>query len=150
MRKFVVLIVLLVSIMPLACSSTDSGPTEEGLRERAEAFATAISDGKWIKGHGFYTPDFQERCPSGEFAVVLGMGMTMLKGMMGIDEDETIEYHVTAVTADGSKGLVTSEMLYNGEPLDFGDSGDFDTEEWVFIDGEWWYAEDREEECPSF
>ena len=149
MRKFMVMVVLLVSVMLLACSSTDSGPTEEGLRERAEAFATAATNGKWIQVHRFYTPDFQERCPSGEFAIVLGMGMAMLKGMMGIDENEELEYHVTAVTADGLNGLVTSEMHYHGEALSFGDSEDFDSEQWVFIDGEWWYVED-EEGCPSF
>ena len=80
---------------------------------------------------------------------MLGMGMAMLKGMMGIDENEELEYHVTAVTADGLNGLVTSEMHYHGEALSFGDSEDFDSEQWVFIDGEWWYVED-EEGCPSF
>jgi len=61
---------------------------------------------------------------------------TQGKGMMGIDEDEELEYHVTAVTADGLNGLVTSEILYNGEPLSFGDSEGLDSEQWVFIDGE--------------
>ena len=149
MRNFMVMVVLLVSITLLACSSTDSGPTEEGLRERAEAFATAASNGKWIEAHRFYTPDFQERCPSGEFAIVLGTGMTYLREMMGIDEDEELEYHVTAVTADGLNGLVTAEMLYNDEPLNFGGSEGLDPEPWVFIDGEWWHVED-EEGCPSF
>ena len=148
MRNFMVMVVLLVSITLLACSSTDSGPTEEGLRERAEAFATAASNGKWIEVHRFYTPDFQERCPSGEFAIVLGMGMTMLKGMMGIDEDEKIGFRVTAVTVDGLNGSVTLEWLYKGEPLDFGDSDDEVPDQWAFIDGQWWYADD--EECPSF
>ena len=148
MRNFMVMVVLLVSITLLACSSTDSGPTEEGLRERAEAFATAASNGKWIEVHRFYTPDFQERCPSGEFAIVLGMGMAMLKGMMGIDEDEKIGFRVIAVTVDGLTESDTKEMLYKGEPLDFGDSDDEGPAQWAFIDGQWRYVDD--EECPSF
>ena len=117
------------------------------MRERAEAFATARSNEKWIEVHRFYSPEFQENCPVGEFAIFLGMGMAMAKGMMGIDEDEELEYHVIAVTADGLNGLVTAEMLYNGEPLDFEDLG---SDQWAFIDGQWWYADYPADECPSF
>jgi len=58
------------------------------LWERAEAFATAASNGKWIETHRFDSPGFRENCPVGEFAIFLGMAMEMLKGLMGIDEDE--------------------------------------------------------------
>ena len=74
--------------------------------------------------------------------------MEMLKGLMGIDEDEKIGFHVTAVTVDGLNGSVTAEMLYKGEPLDFFDSGDEQPVQWAFIDGQWRYVDD--EECPSF
>ena len=75
--------------------------------------------------------------------------MAMLKGMMGIDEDEKIGFHVTAVAVDGLNGSVTGEMLYKGEPLiSFGDSDDGGPQQWEFIDGQWWYVE--KEECPSF
>ena len=148
MRNFMVMVVLLVSIMLFSCSSTDSGPTEEGLRERAEAFFTTTSNENWIEAHRFYSPEFQENCPAGEFAINLGMGMAMLKGLMGIDEDEKFEYGITAVTVDGLNGTVTAEALYKGEPLDFFDGDDLGPELWAFIDGQWRYVDD--EECPSF
>ena len=72
----------------------------------------------------------------------------MFKGLMGIDEDGKLEFRVTAVTVEDLNGSVTEEMLYKGEPLDFGDSDDEGSEQWAFIDGQWWYADN--EECPSF
>ena len=146
MRNIGVISLVLIGILVIACGSSGSEPTKFGLRERAEAFAAVTSNEKWIEAHRFYSPEFQEKCPVGEFAIFLGMGMAMVKGMMGIDEDEKIEFHVTAVTVDGLNGSVTAEMLYKGEPLDFFDSGDEEPELWAFIDGQWRYVE---EECPS-
>ena len=148
MRSMGVILLVLIGILVIACGSSGSSePTESGLRERAEAFATVTSNEKWIETHRFYSPEFQENCPAGEFAINLGMGMAMLKGLMGIDEDEKIGFRVTAVTVDGLNGSVTLEWLYKGEPLDFGDSDDEVPDQWAFIDGQWWYAD---KECPSF
>ena len=136
MRNIGVILLVLIGILVIACGSSGSSePTESGLRERAEAFATARSNEKWIETHRFYSPEFQEKCPVGDFAITLGMGMGMFKGLMGIDEDEKIGFHVTAVTVDGLNGSVTAEMLYKGEPLDFGDSDGEDPDQWAFIDG---------------
>jgi hypothetical protein len=140
-----VIFLVLIGILVIACGPSGSEPTKFGLRERAEAFAAVTSNEKWIEAHRFYSPEFQENCPVGEYAIFLGMGMAMVKGMIGIDEDEKLEYHVTAVTVNGVNGSVTAEILYNGEPLDFEDLG---SDQWAFIDGQWWYADD--EECPSF
>ena len=148
MRNIGVISLVLIGILVIACGSSGSEPTESELRGRAEAFATVTSNEKWIEAHRFYSPEFQEKCPVGEFAIFLGMGMAMVKGMMGIDEDEKIGFHVTAVTVDGLNGSVTAEMLYKGEPLDFGDSDDEEPVQWAFIDGQWRYVDD--EECPSF
>ncbi len=70
--------------------------------------------------------------------------MLMLKGVMGIDEDEKFGWRITAVTVDGVNGSVTPELLYKGEPLDFGDSDDERSEQWVFIDGQWRLLADAE------
>ena len=148
MRNIGAMALVLIGILVIACGSSGSEPTESGLRGSAEAFATAASNEKWIEVHRFYSPEFQENCPVGEFAIFLGMGMVMVKGMMGIDEDEKIEFHVTAVTVDGLNGSVTAEMLYKGEPLDFGDTDDEGSEQWAFIDGQWRYVDDGE--CASF
>ena len=151
MRNIGVILLVLIGILVIACGSSGSSePTESGLRERAEAFATAFSNEKWMENHRFYSPEFRENCPAGEFAITTGMGMAMLKGLMGIDEDEKFELRVTAVTVDGLNGTIAVDILYKGEPLDFGDSdGDSDDEggpNWAFIDGQW-YADD--DECPS-
>ena len=146
MRNIGVILLVLIGILVIACGSSGSSePTESGLQKRAEAFLTAASNEKWIEVHQFYDPEFQESCSAGEFAIDLGMGMAMLKGLMGIDEDEKFEFHVTAVTVDGLNGTVASEAFYKGEPLDFFDS--LEPEPWAFIDGQWRYVE---EECPSF
>ena len=146
MRSMGVILLVLIGILVIACGSSGSSePTESGLRERAEAFATVTSNEKWIEAHRFYSPEFQEKCPVGEYAIFLGLGMAMAKEMMGIDEDGKLELRVTAVTVDGLNGTVASEAFYKGEPLDFFDS--LEPEPWAFIDGQWRYVE---EECPSF
>ena len=151
MRNIGVILLVLIGILVIACGSNGSSePTESGLRERAEALAEVTSNEKWIEAHRFYSPEFQENCPVGEFAIFLGMGMAMVKGMMGIDEDEKIGFHVTAVTVDGLNGSVTAEMLYKGEPLDFGDTDDEEPEQWAFIDGQWRYVGDADEDCAVF
>ena len=147
MKAIVVGLLLIACVLVIGCSSTPSGPTEESLRNRAESNATAFSDGNWLKVHKFYLPEFQERCPSGEFAIFAGLGIAMLKGFIGIEEDENLDIKITSVSVDGFTGSVSSEILYDGEPIDFGDSEDSTGEEWVFINNQWWLAD---EECPSF
>ena len=149
MRSMGVILLVLIGILVIACGSSGSSePTESGLQKRAEAFLTAGSNEKWIEAHRFYSPEFQEKCPVGEYAIFLELGMAMAKEMMGIDEDGKLELRVTAVTVDGLNGTVTAEALYKGEPLDFFDSDDLEPELWAFIDGQWWYVD--KEECPSF
>jgi len=146
MRRMGVVLLVLIGILVIACGPSGSEPTESGLRERAEAFATAMSNEKWIEVHRFYSPEFQEKCPVGEYAIFLGLGVAMAKEMLGIDEDGKLELRITAVTVDGLNGTFTAEALYKGEPVDF--LADLEPESWAFIDGQWWYVE--KEECPSF
>ena len=152
MRNIGVMSLVLIGILFIACGSSGSSePTESGLRKTAEAFATAASNEKWIETHRFYSSEFQEMCPAGEFAINLGIGIAMLKGLMGIDEDEKLEFRITAVTVDALNGSVTSEFLYKGEPLDFGDGEDEVTNQWAFNDGQWRYIEDDDDEgCGGF
>ena len=151
MRNIGAMSLVLIGILVIACGSSGSSePTETGLRERAEALAEVTSNEKWIEAHRFYSPEFQENCPAGEFAINLGMGMAMLKGLIGIDEDEKIGLRITAVTVDGVNGSVTSELLYKGEPWGFGDSTDLGSEQWAFIDGQWRYVADADEDCTIF
>jgi len=146
MRRMGGVLLVLIGILVIACGPSGSEPTESGLRERAEAFATAMSNEKWIEVHRFYSPEFQEKCPVGEYAIFLGLGVAMAKEMLGIDEDGKLELRITAVTVDGLNGTFTAEALYKGEPVDF--LADLEPESWAFIDGQWWYVE--KEECPSF
>ena len=145
MRSMWVILLVLIGILVIACGSSGSSePTESGLRERAEAMATVTSNEKWIEVHRFYSSEFQEKCPVGEYAISLGLAMAMAKEMMGIDEDGKFEFRVTAVTVDGLNGTVASDALYKGEPVDF--LADLEPEPWAFIDGQWRYVE---EECPT-
>ncbi len=145
MRNIGVIPLVLIGILVIACGSGGSSePTESGLQERAEALAEVRSNEKWIEAHRFYHAEFQENCSAGQFALRFGTGMLMLKGVMGIDEDEKFGWRITAVTVDGVNGSVTPELLYKGEPLDFGDSDDERSEQWVFIDGQWRLLADAE------
>ena len=138
MRNITAKSLVLIGILVIACGSSGSNPTEEGLRERAAAYVTAFSNEKWIEPHRFGSPEFQEKCPSGPFALFFGIRMAMLKDLMGIDWDEKFEFRVTGVRVDGLNGFVGSEVLYEGDPLDFGDS---DYALWEFIDGQWWQVD---------
>ena len=63
----------------------------------------------------------------------------MLKGLMGIPEDEKLTFSVLRVTVDGDIGRVYSEMKHDGDVIEFGEGvGDG----WEYVDGEWWAEED--------
>ena len=145
MRNIVGLGLLLIAILISACGSNgskgSSEPTESALRERVEAVFAALGDENWIEAHRFSSPEFQEACPAEKFAIASGEGMKAIKGILGLDEDEKFQYRVIAVTVDGRNGAVTSEILYEGEPLIFGEAEAPEPKPWVFNDGQWWPIE---------
>ena len=142
MRNIGVILLVLIGILVIACgSSSSSEPTESGLQKRAEAFLTAASNQQWTEMHRFYSPEFQEKCRIGAFAMnFFNASFDALLKDLGSPSVGKFEFHITAVTVDGLNGSATGEMLYKGEPfISFG-------EQWEFIDGQWYLDDD---ECPS-
>ena len=134
-------------LLLLSCGGTPLTP-EEALTKRAESANLTITGEEWLETHKYLSPRTREVCKNGEYAVVLGMGFGMLKGIMGMPEDAKITFSVLRVTVDGDIGRVYSEMKHDGDVIEFGED---DGEGWVYVDGEWWIEEDDwETTCDLF
>lgn len=153
MRISLVAVGILVTLVLAGCSGgagltpTPVSP-EYALQQRAEAANTALSASKWLDYYKYTSPRFRELCLSGQFATQTGTAMVMLRSLMGIEEDESLKWNIARVTAEDDEGRVFGDILYKGEPIDFG--GDDKGTRWVFFDGEWWQEdEDWNEGCPG-
>ena len=143
MRNIGVISLVLIGILVIACGSSGSSePTGSGLRERAEAFATAFSNEEWVEIYRFYSPEYQENCSAEAFASGMELGLGMLKAVRDIDEGEKIGIRITAVTVDGLNGTVRAVLLYKSDTFSDPMDRDETSEQWSFIDGQWRYDED--------
>ena len=128
----------------IACSSQGvteiSEPTEEALMARAAEWADAFENEKWLDIYRLSSPTFRETCPGTTYAASIGVAMAFLRGLLGIEESDTLELRVSNATVKGTRGNVDGEVLYNGEPISHGD--DDDPDRWVFEEGNWWYVPD--------
>ena len=137
-------------LLLLSCGGTVSTPLtpEEALTKRAEALDLAGSREEWLKAYKYLSPRSREVCANADYAVYMGMGFAMLKGLMGIPEDEKFTISVLRVTVDGDIGRVYHEIKHDGEVLEFEEN---EGEGWVYVDGEWWQEEDDwETTCELF
>ena len=141
------LVMLCVVLIACSSSSIEDQPTEASLRQRGERFGELVGSGKWLDAYRYYSPRFREVCASGQFALGMGMAMTMVRGFLGIEENEPLTFIVTDVTVTGDKGRVEGDLMYKGEPIDFGEGTQGDN--WVFAVGQWWFEEAKwQEGCP--
>ena len=141
------LVMLCVVLVGCSGSSKEGQPTEASLRLRAERFGDLVGNGKWLDVYRYHSPRFREVSASGQFAVGMGMSMVVVRGFLGIEENEPLTFKVTDVTATGDKGIVKGDLIYKGEPVEFGEDTEGDS--WVFVVGQWWYEEANwQEGCP--
>ena len=120
---------------------------EAALQQRAEAFALAQSGEKWLEVYDFLSPRAKDTCGSGEFAITMGVSMALLRGFMSIDEDESFVLHVSRVSVEDNSGRVWGDLMYRGNPVEFGEE-EVTGVAWVFADGEWWNdAEEWQDGC---
>ena len=153
MRRLVmVLMVFLFSIgiIGIACSSSTSEPTEEGLEQRAQAFFDAWSEEKWLDQYRFFPAAFKEACAPAEYVDFSRDTMDEMRIVLGLDDDGTFDFRVVAVRVEGIEGRVAAEILYKGDVL-VAASGFENPEDmlaWKFIDGEWFMSmDDPDEDC---
>ena len=173
MRKSIIVAGLLAALLLAACGGSAEPtpvaqetvePTEEALRQRAEAATTAWNEGKWLDFYAFKSPrsvaprfpyglPAVQMCTREQFVLDTGTKMAKLRASVGMGEDEPLSWRITAVSINDVKtrgyfkGRVYLEILYDGEPIEserndyFGVSDE--GAQWVFIDGEWWLEDEN-------
>ena len=136
-------------LLLLSCGGTVSTPLtpEEALTKRAESWSLPTSREDWLEQHKYLSPRTGEVCANADYAVSIGMGFAMLKGFVGIPEDEKLTFSILRVTVDGDIGRVYSEKKHDGEVLEFRED---EGAGWVYVDGEWWQEEDDWETTCEF
>jgi len=129
----------------MACGGTPLTP-EEALTKRAESFNLEVDNENWLEAHKYLSPRAREVCKNGDFAFALEIGYRMLKGFIGIPEDEKFTSSILDVTVDGDIGFVYSELKHDGDVIKSSLGGDAGQagRRWVYVDGEWWEGADRD------
>ena len=120
---------------------------ESKLNDRANDVYAHVTNQDWQQVHGYFLPEFQEFCPVEQYTNKNVKGMKVLNHMLGIPEEDSLEFSVIETSVDGSAGQVYIDISYQGKSLDLGQSNT--PRKWVLEHGEWWSnPEDWEKECP--
>ena len=135
------LVVTSTILFILACgdggaSPAEGVPSEASLRERAESYAKAFTDGNWPDAYQYNSPRFREICASGNWIVLMRAGMKSLRGNIAIAQDQRIEFSLVRVTAEGNIGRAYVELREQGRPIERGPK--YKGDRWVVADGVWW------------
>ena len=155
-RLAMVLMVFLFSIgiIGIACSSSTSEPTEEGLEQRDQAWSDAFNEGNYSDMYRYFPPEFKEACAPGEFVDYSRATFAEIEDYMkltfGLDDGGRLHLKLVDVLVEGTNGFVEQELSYQGDVLySMSSSDDSDnTLKWKFIDGEWFMGEDDpDEDC---
>ena len=144
------LLVIITTAVLTACGGDPSGPTEENLQARAEAFGAAIVDGNYSEIYEFGLPELKATCSKKEFlaganteimAAATAMGLdedaktkTVIRASFGIDEDADVEVRSSEIDVSGNQGSVLLDLYL--DDVHFGQLGDDSV--WVFADGQWY------------
>ena len=135
---------IMAFLVILGCSAI---PPETKLNNRATDVYAHVTRGEWSDVHGYFLPEFQEFCSIEKYTDKNVKGMKVLNHMLGIPEDDFLEFTVLQTNVDGNAGQVYIDISYQGKSLDLGQSKS--PREWILVDGEWWSnPEDWEKECP--
>ena len=143
MRSFITILVFLIGIIAIACSSNTLGPTEKDLEQRAQSFFEATINEKWSDLYDIFPGKFKESCSHDEFVEAgeeTSTGMKEIRESFGIG-DPKLEFHIVDILIEGTKGLVSVEIKLDG--IVAAPASD-DPEEmigWIFIDGGWYLDE---------
>ena len=143
MRSFITILVFLIGIIAIACSSNTLGPTEKDLEQRAQSFFEATINEKWSDLYDIFPEKFKESCSHDEFVEAgeeTSTGMKEIRESFGMG-DPKLEFNIVDILIEGTKGLVSVEIKLDG--IVAAPASD-DPEEmigWIFIDGGWYLDE---------
>lgn len=142
------LLVIMSTVIFTACGGDSSGPTEESLKDSAEALGAAIVNGDYSELYELGTSELKSRCSKEEFlsganAAIMAGAVSMdmdedttpkqlIRASMGIDEDVDVEVRVSNVEVTGNQGAVLIEFYLDGNLF-----AEDDSDMWVFADGQW-------------
>ena len=137
-----------ISVFAIACSSTSSEPTEQGLIQRSEMANNAVNTQNWAGIYQFYPPEVHDICSLAEFENEWGANYERefgaLKEALGAGMDLTIVVETNGVAIAGTDGYVTLELnafASDGQGVIENLLTD-NAQLWRFIDGEWFIGED--------
>ena len=120
--------------LDVACGS-DSSPTEDGLRDRADTLLKATGEGRWATAYGFLSPESKSQCTSSEYAISAGAALAAVKGLLGLAKSEPVEYGIGDVIVEDNRGRVFASIYFDGVLFENNPEDEFD--DWTFVDGEW-------------
>ena len=123
------LAVLALVAAVLAACSPDEDPAASALRNRADALATAITEGIWVDAYRLTTPYFQQRCDFETFVTV------SLSGTFGTGFIPSRVWVVESVTIDIDRdsGSVSLRLISGPDEI----VREPDPTRFVYEDGEW-------------
>ncbi len=133
MSKFKYLLIFLALALASAC--TEQVDPVEVVTERAQARWSALIERDFIAARTFYTPGFQETTPEFDFRVDMERRPVRWESAeveSAACEENTCEVRVMlGYRIPSAPGQISN--LGNTRPI---------TEQWIKIDGEWWFAPD--------
>ena len=137
-----------ISIFAIACSSSISGPTEEGLIQRSGMANDAISTQSWAGLYQLYPAEVHDICSLVNFengwSANYEREFGALKEALGAGMELTLVLETTGVAIAGTEGYVTLELdafASDGRHV-IADLVNDNAQLWKFINGEWFIGED--------
>ena len=137
-----------ISVFAIACSSSSSEPTEQGLIQRSEMANDALNTQNWAGIYQLYPPEVHDICSLADFENEWDANYERefgaLKEVLGAGMDLTIVVETNGVAIAGTDGYVTLELdvfASDGQGVIENLVND-NAQLWKFIDGEWFIGED--------
>ena len=137
-----------ISVFAIACSSSSSEPTEQGLIQRSEMANDAVNTQNWAGIYQLYPPEVHDICSLADFENGWNANYERefgaLKEVLGAGMGLTIVVETNGVAIAGTDGYVTLELdvfASDGQGVIENLVND-NAQLWKFIDGEWFIGED--------
>ena len=147
MLRLMVVFLFAACVGVIACSSSSSEPTEEGLIQRSEMANDALNAQNWADIYQLYPPEVRDICLLSDFESGWNANyereLEALKEALGAGMELTLVVETNGVAIAGTDGYVTLELdavASDGQRVIENLVND-NAQLWKFIDGEWFIGE---------